>query len=86
MLPSVANRRPAGDPFALEPDTVPCANCGCTLGEDEAQAFRWGWGSNGVGDLYPFCEVCARRESAPDAPRSEQRPLAQRRAASSPGS
>lgn len=62
-----------GDLIALEPATVACAECGCTLGEDEAQAVRWGWWSNGVDDLYPYCEACARREFAPDAPRSDAR-------------
>jgi hypothetical protein len=41
--------------------------CGCLLGEDETQAVRRGWWSNGVGDLYPFCEECARREFGGDA-------------------
>jgi hypothetical protein len=46
---------PGGDSLAVEPTTVQCAECGCTLGEDEAQAVRWGRWSNGVGDMYPFC-------------------------------
>jgi hypothetical protein len=64
MLSSVASLRPGGDSFALEPETVECAACGCLLDEDEAQAVRWGWWSNGIGELYPYCEPCARRESA----------------------
>lgn len=68
-MPAVRTLRPGGDPIALA-ETVRCAECGCTLGEDEAQAVRWGWWSNGVGHLYPYCEPCARREFAPDAPRS----------------
>ena len=50
-------------------DLIRCANCGRTLGEDEGQAVRWGWRSAGLGELYPFCEECARREFSPDAPR-----------------
>lgn len=66
MLSSVASLRPGGDSFALEPETVECVECGCLLGEDEAQAVRWGWWSNGGGDdLYPYCEPCAWRESRP---------------------
>jgi hypothetical protein len=41
LLSSVATLRLGGDPVAPRPETVRCANCGCTLGEDEAQAFRW---------------------------------------------
>jgi hypothetical protein len=67
MLPSVAILRLRGDPIAPRPETVRCAECGCELAEDEAQAVRWGYWSDGVGDLYPFCERCARREFAPVA-------------------
>jgi hypothetical protein len=62
--------RPGGDPIALASATVRCANCGCVLAEDEAQAVRWGFWSDGVGDMYPFCEECAKREFAADAPAS----------------
>ena len=41
----MASLRPGGDSFALEPETVECVECGCLLGEDEAQAVRWGWWS-----------------------------------------
>jgi hypothetical protein len=68
----VANLRPGGDSFALEPATVQCVECGCGLGEDEAQAVRWGYSSDGVGDLYPYCERCARREFASEARASPQ--------------
>jgi hypothetical protein len=66
LLPSVATLRLGGDSVALRPETVQCAECGCTLDEDEAQAVRWGYWSNGVGDLYPYCEECAQREVAAD--------------------
>ena len=69
----MASLRPGGDSFALEPETVECVECGCLLGEDEAQAVRWGWWSKGIVDLYPFCELCARREFGPEAPRSHER-------------
>ena len=41
--------------LTLDPDSVTCAGCGKTIGEDEAQAVRWGYWSRGVDDLYPFC-------------------------------
>jgi hypothetical protein len=58
----VANLRPGEDPIVLAPKRVKCVECGCTLDEDEAQAVRWGYWSNELGDLYPFCEPCAKRE------------------------
>ena len=39
-----------------------CAECGSEVNEDEAQAQQWGYWSDGVGDLYPYCPECARRE------------------------
>jgi hypothetical protein len=63
----VATLRLGGDMVALEPETVQCAECGCTLGEDEAQAVRWAYWSDGVGSLYPYCERCAKRESSSKA-------------------
>jgi hypothetical protein len=52
-------------PEALAPATVTCSGCGQTIYEDEAQAARWGYWSDGVGDLYPYCIECATREFAP---------------------
>jgi hypothetical protein len=66
----VRKLRRGGDPFAHEPKLVPCVECGRTLGEDEAQAVRWGYWSDGLDEVYPYCTDCARREFAPDAPRS----------------
>jgi len=43
---------------------IRCANCGRVLGEHDAQGVQFDWWSNGVGDLYSFCEECARREFA----------------------
>lgn len=49
-------------PDLLAPATVTCSECGQTIYEDEAQATRWGYWSDGVGgDLYPFCIECATR-------------------------
>jgi hypothetical protein len=72
LLPAVGTLRSGGDPLALQPEKAQCVECGCTLGEDEAQAVRWGWWSNGLGDLYPYCENCARREFASDSFASER--------------
>jgi hypothetical protein len=41
--------------------SVPCAECGEAIGEDEAQAQRWGYWSEGRGEVYPFCPRCAGR-------------------------
>ena len=48
-------------PEALAPATIICSGCGETIYEDEAQAARWGYWSDGVGDLYPYCIECASR-------------------------
>jgi hypothetical protein len=66
-------------PEALAPATVTCSGCGETFYEDEAQAARWGYWSDGVGDLYPYGIECATREFAPDAPASGLVPLVHRR-------
>jgi hypothetical protein len=53
-----------GDDFDawLQPAIVRCAQCGTEIDEDEAQAARWGYWSDGIGDLHPFCPDCAERE------------------------
>src|SRR6478736_3554298 len=56
-------------PEAVAPATVTCSGCGETIYEDEAQASRWGYWSDGAGDLYPFCIECATHEFASGAPR-----------------
>ena len=61
-LPRVEGLRREGDPITLDPATVICAECGKTIGEDEAQATRWGYWAESVGDLYPFCFGCAALE------------------------
>lgn len=45
-----------------EPASVRCTDCGSRVDESEAQAQRWGYWSAGLGELYPFCAVCAQRE------------------------
>ena len=46
----------------LEPtERVRCAGCAHEIGEDEAQAQRWGYWFR-VGELYPYCPECAARE------------------------
>jgi len=75
VLPGVELRLP---PEALAPATVTCSGCSQTIYEDEAQAARWGYSSDGVGDLYPFCIECATREFAPDAPVGGLVPLVHR--------
>jgi hypothetical protein len=43
-------------------DLVRCSECGREVSEEEAQAARWGYWSDGVGELYPYCAECAERE------------------------
>lgn len=62
MLLHVDGLRHASDRITLDAATVTCAECGKTIDEDEAQAARWGYWSNGMGERYPFCLVCADRE------------------------
>ena len=48
----------------VEPDEYPrvcCTDCGLEVDEDEAQALRWGYWFV-VGELFPYCPECARRE------------------------
>jgi len=42
-------------------ERVRCAGCDREIDEAEAQAQRWGYWFR-VGELYPFCPDCARRE------------------------
>jgi hypothetical protein len=65
MLPSVAILRRGGDMIAPRPEIMRCAECGCAVAEDEGQAVRWGYWSDDVGDVYPFCAICAEREFRP---------------------
>ena len=44
------------------PTLVTCAECGRTVDEPTAEQEGWGYWSDGVGELYPYCPECARRE------------------------
>jgi hypothetical protein len=48
-----------------EMPTVVCAECGAMIGEDQAQAIRWGVWDEFV-DLYPYCASCAERVAQSD--------------------
>jgi hypothetical protein len=49
---------------------ITCANCGRPVREADAEALGWRFYSYGVGELEPFCGLCAHREFPPDAPAS----------------
>jgi hypothetical protein len=49
------------------PEDIRCAECDRAVDEFTAIAEKWGYWSDGVGGLVPFCPECARREFAPDA-------------------
>ena len=55
------------DKSGLEHGDIRCAECGREVDEFTAIAEKWGYWSDGVGELVPFCPECARRESAPNA-------------------
>jgi hypothetical protein len=55
-----------------------CEECHRETDEFTAMAERWGYWSDGRGELLPFCPECARREFAPDAPSGGVVPLARR--------
>ncbi len=55
------------------------AECDREVDEFTAIADRWGFWSDGCGELVPFCPECAKREFAPDASSSGVAPLARRR-------
>jgi hypothetical protein len=44
------------------------AECDREVDEFTAIAEKWGYWSDGIGDLPPLCPECARREFAPNAP------------------
>ena len=45
-----------------------CSECGRQVDEATEIAERWGYWSDGCGDLLPYCLTCAAREFGPDAP------------------
>jgi hypothetical protein len=50
------------EPVPIDIGTVTCSGCGTEIGEDEAQAQRWGYWPDGARELFPFCAECARHE------------------------
>jgi len=63
-------RRVSGRLRHVEDDAVLCSECRREVDEFTAIAERWGFWSDGCGELLPFCPECDRREFAPDAPAS----------------
>jgi hypothetical protein len=53
-----------------------------SVNEFTAISERWGYWSDGCGELLPFCPECSGREFAHDAPASGLVPLGHRRDAS----
>ena len=51
-------------------DAIRCSECHREVDEFTAIAEKWGFWSDGCGELLPFCSECARREFAKDAPAS----------------
>jgi len=49
---------------------IDCANCGRPGREVDAKEAGWRFFSDGVGELVPFCSLCAFREFRADAPAS----------------
>lgn len=47
---------------------IRCSECHREVDEFTSIMERWGYRSDGCGELLPFCPECARREFAPDAP------------------
>lgn len=45
-----------------EPVTITCAECGRQATEQDAEQEGWGYWSDGLGGLHPFCPDCAGRE------------------------
>jgi hypothetical protein len=47
---------------------IECVNCGRVGPEAGAKEAGWRFYCDGVGELLPFCALCAYREFRPDAP------------------
>ncbi len=62
-------------------DAIRCSECQREVDEFTAIAERWGFWSDGCGELLSFCPECSRREFAADAPASALVPLVHRRVA-----
>jgi hypothetical protein len=72
--PDGAYRQAQADPYPRQvPQTdilITCANCGRPGREPDAEELGWRFYSDGVGELLPFCGLCAHRAFHPDAPAS----------------
>lgn len=55
------------DPTADTQTSIRGMECEREVSEEEAQATRWGFWSDGLGDLMPFCPECAEREFGPSS-------------------
>jgi len=53
--------------LVLDQAAVRCAECDREVDEFIAIAEKWGYWSDGVGELVPFSPDCARREFASEA-------------------
>jgi hypothetical protein len=59
----------------IDPGDIRCSECRRAVDEFMAIKERWGYWSDGCGELLPLCPGCARREFAPDARASGSSPL-----------
>ena len=46
------------------PSLIACAECGREVDEQTAEREGWGYWSDGLGELHPYCPECAEREFA----------------------
>jgi hypothetical protein len=49
---------------------IECVNCGRVCRQGDAKEAGWRFYSDGVGELLPFCSLCAYRGPRPAAPAS----------------
>jgi NAD-dependent SIR2 family protein deacetylase len=56
-------------------DEIRCSECHREVEESTAIKERWGFWSDGCGELLPYCPECALREFARDASASGLVPL-----------
>jgi len=56
-LASLASR-----PEVIDQQAIRCAECDGEVDEFTAIGEKWGYWSNGVGELVPFCPECSKRE------------------------
>jgi hypothetical protein len=54
----------------LVPAAIRCEECQREVDEFTAISERWGYWSDGCGELLPFCPECSRRKFALDAAQS----------------